>query len=172
MSCSLNSGLPLGCRSSIAGIKTVYFANFENVTSVTASAGDVVTGITMSSTTKFYTFDLRRENAQYSEAITSSIQNGTLFYEGTLNLFLEKSQTSVRNQIMLLAAAKLMAIYLDKNGQYWLVGRTNGTDLTAGTIDSGKASADANGYNLTFMSQEAASAIEVNSSIISALVSY
>lgn len=172
MACSLNSGQQLGCRESIAGIRTVYFANFENVSAMTESATNVITGITMSSSTKFYTFDLRRETAQYNEAIQSSIQNGTLFYEGTLAIFLEKAQTSVRNQIQLLAKAKLMAIILDKNGQYWLLGRTNGLDLSGGNVDWGKASGDANGYTLNFISQEAISANEVSSSVIAGITSY
>lgn len=174
MSCSLNSGQQLGCRESIAGIRTIYLANFENViqSGITTNASSQITGITMSSSTKFYQFDLRRETAQYSEAIQSNIQNGTLYYEGTLAMFLDKAQTTTRNQIQLLAKAKLMCIFLDKNNQYWLQGQVNGADLTSGTVDWGKASGDANGYTLNFISQEINSAPEVLSSVIAGIVSY
>lgn len=175
MACSITSGIPLGCRNSIAGVKTIYLTNFENVTGYTYSstqtgidANSVITGMTFTtgSTKPFYTFDVRRETAQYTEAIQSNIQNGTLFYEGTLSMFFEKVQTYIRNRVMLIAQARTIAIVLDKNGQYWLIGKTAGLDLTSGSVDLGKAAADANGYTLSFISQEPEEAIEVSSALI------
>lgn len=174
-SCSLIGGLALGCRNSIAGIRTIYLTNFENVigsgytydnTLTGGIPNGIITGMTLTSGSTFYEFQVRRETAQYTEAIQSNIQNGTLFYEGTLTMFFEKVQTYLRNRVMLIAQAKMLAIILDKNNQYWLIGMENGIDNNGGTIDTGKASGDGNGYTLTYIAQEQYSAIEVSSTLI------
>ena len=169
MPCVLTQSLPLDCRDSIGGLKSVMFIEFANVTAITASAG-VVTAITKAAGKKFYKYDLAKETSQFTETFTSSVANGTFFYAQELSIVLNKLQTNVRNEILLLAQNNLIAIAEDKNGNYWLLGRLNGLDVTGGTAESGTANGDRSGYTITLTAQEKELAISVNSGIIAALL--
>lgn len=169
MSCLLTSGLPLPCRESMPGLKAIYIANFETVSGITTDATNVVTGITAGT---FYNFALNKEAGEFTENINSSPQNGTVAYEPTINLYLSKYATVLRNQIVLLAKSKLLVIMLDRNGQYWMAGVENGMDCTAGSGVVGKAYlGDPNGWNITFTGQESVPAKEVSAGIIAARIS-
>ena len=170
MSCSITSGYPLQCRESMPGVLAVYITNFSNVVSYVTDATNVVTGVTLSSATFFYKFNLNKEAGEFTENINSSPTNGTLAFEPTVNLYLSKYATVLRNQIVLLAKSKLAVIVLDRNGQYWLLGASNGMDCTAGSGVVGKAYlGDPNGWNITFTGQEPVAAFEVSASIISTI---
>jgi hypothetical protein len=78
-------------------------------------------------------------------------------------------QANTRNEILLLAKNNLMAVVEDANGKYWLLGKSNGLDLTGGNSGSGTAQGDRNGYTLTFSGGEKELAPEVNSGIIAGL---
>ena len=145
------------------------FIEFANVTAITAAAG-VVTAITKAAGKKLFKYDLAKETSQFTETFTSSVANGTFFYAQELSIVLNKLQTNVRNEILLLAQNNLLAIAEDKNGNYWLLGRLNGLDVTGGNAASGTASGDRSGYTITLTAQEKELAISVNSGIIAALL--
>jgi hypothetical protein len=169
MPCALTQSLTLDCRDSIGGLKSVMFIEFANVTAITAASG-IVTAITKAAGKKFYKYELAKETSQFTETFTSSVANGTFFYAQELSIVLNKLQTNVRNEILLLAQNNLLAIAEDKNGSYWLLGRLNGLDVTGGNAASGTANGDRSGYTITLTAQEKELAISVNSGIIAALL--
>ena len=59
-----------------------------------------------------------------------------------------------RNEVKMIARAKMTIIIEDNNGKYWLMGETNGVRLTSGEAGSGTALGDRNGYSLSFQAQE------------------
>ena len=153
MACQLIKGNEILCRDSVGGVKTVYLANFENVQSITISSG-VCTDITMAGTTKFFTFQLNKEDAQFDSKAISSIENSSVYFEETLNFTMAKMSASLMNQIKNLAQARLMAIVLDNNGIYWVSGATLGIDATEILASTGKAFGDGNKATLTFVGKE------------------
>lgn len=170
MACDLTAGISsLGCKNP-GGVKTIYLANKENVTSITSSSGEV-TGITMSTSTQFYEFVLPKNTGSFTENYNVSPENGSVFYEQVLTLGFRKMQAAIRNTIMILNQANLIAIVLDNAGTYWLIGETNGCEVTEGSGSTGAAMGDKNGYSLTITGQEPAAAQEVDSTIIAALLS-
>ncbi len=169
MACALTQGYTLDCKDSLGGLKSVYFIESGNIASYTEAAG-VITGITLDAGKFFFKYDLVKETSSFTETVTASVQNGTIFYAQELSLVLNKLQANTRNEILLLAQNTLVAIAEDKNGKYWLLGKSNGLDITGGTAASGVATGDRNGYQLTFSGQEAALAPEVDSDIIAGLV--
>lgn len=155
MACNITSALALDCMNSIGGLKTAYILNGE-ITSTTESAG-VITDIV--GTGDFYQFELAKDTAFYSEAITVSNTNGTVFYQGELTIVLQKMSAAKRNQILLLAANRdLRIVFEDNNGVSYIAGLTRGMVMSSGTAASGTAVGDLNGYTLVFQSQEPASA--------------
>ena len=169
MSCALSQNYILDCRDSLGGLKSVLFIEAGNITDTTEVLG-VVTVIDLAVGKFFYKYDLIKETSSFTETITASVQNGTVFYAQELTVILNKLQANTRNEILLLAQNSLVAIAEDKNGKYWMLGKLGGLDLTAGTSASGVATGDRSGYELTFSGQEKALAPEVAAGIIAALV--
>lgn len=169
MSCALSQGYLLDCKDSLGGLKSVYFIEKGNIASYTEAAG-VVTGITLDAGKYFFKYELVKETSSFTETVTASVQNGTIFYAQELSVILNKLQANTRNEILLLAQNSLVAIAEDRNGKYWLLGKDGGLDISGGTAASGVAAGDRSGYELTFSGQEASLAPEVDADIIAGLV--
>jgi hypothetical protein len=168
MPCALTQGYTLDCKESIGGIKAVWFIALGDVTAATEVSG-VVTAITKAAGKVFYKYQLVKNSSALTENVNANVQNGTVFYAQELAIVLNKMQANTRNEILLLAKNNLIAVVQDANDKYWLLGKDNGLDLSAGSSATGTAQADRNGYNLTFSGGEKALAPEVASGIIAGL---
>jgi len=153
MACALTQGFVLDCKESLGGVKSVRFVEFDNVASIAYAAG--VATLTMEAGKKFWLYSQVRETSSLTETITANVQNGTIFYQQEVVVVLNKLAAATRNEILLLAKNRLMAIVEDMNGAYWLLGAKNGLDITSGNSATGTASGDRNGYTLTFQAMEA-----------------
>lgn len=169
MACALTQGYSLGCRDSAGGIKDVHLIEFDNVSGITQSAG-TATVISKANNARFWKYILKRSTGEWMEEYNDSSENGTSFNKQTLSLVINKMETSVSQEIKLLAQNRLLAVVQDRNGKYWLLGETNGLERDGGKAGSGKAFGDRNGYELTFTTEQVLPAIEVSSGIIAGLV--
>ena len=171
MACDITSGFTLGCRDNTGGIRNLYILSGSIDTVETASEG-LINAITGSGT--FYKFELFRQTSDYSEAISSTPENGTVFYEQTVNAVFFKLQSSTRNQVRVLATNPDLKVVVETNngatdgvGKFFLLGQENGMQLLSGTGATGVSFGDLNGYNLTFTGQESVPASEVSGSTTS-----
>ena len=163
-SCAIVSGYTIDCRESVGGIDAVYFAEFGNVTILDASG--IVTGITKVAGKKFYKFEIpTKSSAVASSNPTGSIENGTLFFEQTLDFPINKRDATTRNIITTLSKNKVVAVTLDKDGTYRMYGKQFGMYLAASTGTSGAAAADAQGYVLKFEASEREDFFEVTNAL-------
>lgn len=169
MSCSLTQSFTLGCEDSAGGIAKFFLGNMVTDFVATQNASGMVTAITGTGL-EYYTYEAPRNTGNWTENITVSEENGTHFVQQTATVVLNKTEQAKRNEILLLAQAKLSVIVLDNNGKYWLLGQNTGVRLQTNESGSGTARGDRNGYVLTFNSEENHLAAEVDSSIISALL--
>ena len=167
--CDITSGFTLGCRDNVGGITNLYILSGSITTVATASEG-LISGITGSG--EFFKFELFRQTSDFSEAITSTPENGTVFYEQTVNAVFFKLQSSTRNQVKVLAQNPDLKVIVETNngtvdgvGRYWLLGEDRGMQLLSGTGATGTAFGDLNGYNLTFTGQEPNPASEISGSL-------
>jgi formyltetrahydrofolate synthetase len=167
MACALTQGFVLDCKESLGGVKSVRFVEFDNVASIAYATG--VATLTMDAGKKFWLYSQVRETSSLTETITANVQNGTIFYQQEVVVVLNKLAAATRNEILLLAKNRLMAIVEDMNGAYWLIGAKNGLDITSGNSATGTASGDRNGYSLTFQAMEADPMWSVSSAAIGAL---
>jgi formyltetrahydrofolate synthetase len=167
MPCALTQGFILDCKESLGGVKSVRFVEFDNVASIAYAAG--VATLTMVASKKFWKYNQVRETSSFTETITANVQNGTIFYQQEVTVIINKLAAATRNEILLLAKNRLMAIVEDMNGNFWLLGAKNGLDITSGNSATGTASGDRNGYTLTFQAMEADPIWSVASGAISAL---
>lgn len=168
MPCALTSGYSLDCKDSSGGIVEVYFIEKGNVTSINEASG-VVTGLTKAAGKRFWKYELPKETGALTETLTGNVQNGTVFYASELKVVVNKLLVAVRNEIKLLAQNTLIAVAKDNNGKYWMVGKSNGIDLTTGTLGTGTAFGDRSGFDLTFAGSEPEPMVEVNNTVANAL---
>lgn len=162
MACLLTSGRALPCKSSVGGLKAVYFADYGTLGDATIVAGEI-TGL--SGTPDFFKFDIKG-NSSLETTINSSRENGTTFYTQTLNLTLTTLDKATQEEIKLLAASRPHVAIEDYNGNFFLVGLEHGAEVTGGTIVSGAAMGDLSGFTLTMEGQETAPAYFVTASEI------
>jgi hypothetical protein len=153
MSCALTSSYSLDCRDSVGGLVEIYFIEAGNVTSVTEASG-VATAITKASGKVFRKYEQDQNTAFFVENLNSNVQNGTIFYQQELTIVCNRMQTATRNELLLLAKNRLIAVAKDANGAYWLLGKTRNLYATGGNSGSGTASGDRNGYTFIFTAME------------------
>ena len=159
MACDITSGFTLGCRDNSGGIKNIYILS-GSISAINEVSDGLISGITGSGS--FYKFELTKNTGDLTEAPTPSLENGTVFYEQTLNVAFHKLQSSIRNQVKVLAQNPDLKIIVETNngiespytGRYFLVGRYRGATLSAGSAATGTAFGDANQYALTFQGLE------------------
>jgi len=162
MGCLLTTGRELPCKDSVGGIKAVYLADYGSLGALTVTSGEVTA---IAGTPDLFQFDVKG-NSSLEQGITSSRENGTTFYEQTLNLTLTKLDLATQQEIVLMAKARPHIFVEDYNGNYFLVGAANGADVSGGTIVTGAAMGDLSGFTLVFSAQETLPAYFVTSTVV------
>ena len=174
MPCVLTQGFALDCREGIGGLKEVYVIELANVATVTESSG-TVSAITKSVGKRFWKYSLVRETASAVETINGNTQNGTIFYDQTVTVVLNRRQASVRNEVILLAKNFLMMVGVENQqsasgiNRAFLYGRRQGLQLLTGESTTGTAWGDRNGYSLPFNGKEEELAPEVAYAVLATL---
>ena len=165
MACGLiTKGRGLDCNRISGGIKFVYFGVYDQFTAPIETVGlpvtdGVVTDLEMG-TNDLYRYTMPLGVASLTDTIVGSRENGTVYYQPSLNIILNRLTKEDQNQIKLLAATKLVcfaqlnATLPSGNDVIVALGVTNGMELNAGTMDSGAAFGDRGGYTLTFDGME------------------
>lgn len=151
MACDISAGRALPCKDSVGGLKNVYFANYGAI-STTLSADDSIASTEFTGDT-FYQYELKG-NSSLTQNIQSSRENGTTAFEQVLELTLPKLSAADNQAIKLLAFGRPHIVVEDYNGNFFLVGREHGADVTGGTIVTGATMGDLSGYTLTFTGME------------------
>lgn len=151
MACDISAGRALPCKDSVGGLKNVYFANYGTV-STTLGADDSIASTEFTGDT-FYQYELKGTSS-LTQNIQSSRENGTTAFEQVLELTLPKLSAADNQAVKLLAFGRPHIVVEDYNGNFFLVGREHGADVTGGTIVTGAAMGDLSGYTLTFTGME------------------
>src|SRR5210317_2541072 len=150
MTCDLTKGRKEPCKDVVGGLKAVYFIDYGDLGTV-AKTEDEITDL--SGTFTAYKYELKG-NSSFEQTITSSRENGTTFFEQTLNLTLKKLTKEDHKEIKLLAYGRPHVVVEDYNGNAFLMGAEHGADVSGGTIVTGAAMGDLSGYTLTLSGME------------------
>lgn len=153
MSCLLNTGYELGCRDSLGGVKKVFIGNFDSGQTYTFNADNIITAFA-GSTVSYYTFEQEMETAEFNQEGQYSTENGTVFFDQQLTLTFHKNDADLRNQLLVLSQANMSVIVEDQRGEYWLMGIRNGVRAISGSMNTGKAYGDLNGFVITLQGKE------------------
>jgi hypothetical protein len=150
MPCLMSTGRKLACKDAVGGVQKVFFADYGTLGTATISGG-IVTAFSGTTYTLFQ-YDVKSASG-LEQTITSSNDNGTTFFEQTLTLVLTKLDAATQVELAKVIATRPHVFVQDNNGNYLSVGMTRGCDVN-GTISTGVALGDLNGYNLTVSAQE------------------
>ena len=137
MACDLTKGRLEPCKDVVGGLKAVYFTDFGDLGTVT-KVDDEITDL--SGTFVAYKYDLKG-GSSFEQAITSSRENGTTYFEQTLNLTLKKLSKEDNKEIKLLAYGRPHVAVEDYNGNVFIMGLEHGAEVTGGTIVTGASMA-------------------------------
>ena len=142
------SGLAKDCAGNIGGIRAVYLANFDDVTGVTVTDGKV-SAITMAASAKFKKYNFKPGTGSMSSTLNRDLAAGTNYVSTDLLLQFNRMETAKRVEMNALSQGELIAIVKDNNNVFWLLGREEPLNATAGDGQTGTARSDGNRYTLT-----------------------
>ena len=150
MACDLTRGRKEPCKDVVGGLKAVYFTDFGDFGAVTQTDDEITD---MYGTFTAYKYELKG-NSSFEQAITSSRENGTTFFEQTLNLTLKKLDKETNKELKLLAFGRPHVAVEDYNGNVFVMGLEHGAEVKGGSISTGAAMGDLSGYTLTLAASE------------------
>tara|TARA_R100000742_G_C4269918_1_gene88496 strand:- start:888 stop:1472 length:585 start_codon:yes stop_codon:yes gene_type:complete len=160
MSCDIIGGRTEQCKDAVSGLHAIYLVNYgdldfpslnqygtsDNTDQIVAVQSD---GLSFS----IYKFELKGANS-FEQTINSSRENGTTFFEQALTVQLKRQDVKSTKNVKLISYGRPRIIIHARGDQFFLMGLDQGCDVTAGTISSGSALGDFNGYSLTFTGME------------------
>lgn len=168
MSClRFNQTIVKQCGGGTPGIKRLWVSNYEDVGTVTESAG-LVTAISSATTytggTDFwYSVHLNRESSSFMDQVTLNTPSGNYFYKPTLTLKLGSLDVAIRTLFNQISQTELVFIVETVDGKQYLLGKAQGMTVETATMNSGTAAADTNkGFEGTFSGAEPEPYIEIN----------
>jgi hypothetical protein len=151
MACDITAGRKVPCKDIIGGITRIWFVNFGDMGTVTQSADDEISD--MSGTFSAYQYDVKG-TSNLEQAINSSRDTGTTFFEQTLTLSLPKLSKEDNKEVKLLSYGRPHIVIEDYNSNFILAGLDYGCEVTGGSIATGAAMGDFSGYSLTMVGSE------------------
>jgi len=159
MSCDIIGGRTEQCKDAVSGLHAIYLVNYGDVDFPslnqygTVDNTDQIVAVQTTTTFSIYKFELKGNNS-FEQAINSSRENGTTFFEQTLSVQLKRQDVKSTKNIKLLSYGRPRIIIHARGDQFFLMGLDQGCDVTTGNISSGSALGDFNGYGLTFTGME------------------
>ena len=165
------SGIAMACKDNMGGIKEVYIAKSADVATKTLNTEESqIATITMADKATFKTYKFRKGTANMTSTASSDEAIGNFSVTTELALQFSKMETSKRLEIMAMCLEDVEVIVLDWNGKYWYLGYDFPVSATAATAQTGTATTDLNGYNVTLSDTSAEFPFEVPASIIDDLI--
>jgi hypothetical protein len=169
MACEMTSGYnDRTCTNGKGGIKSVLLFPVGNHSGSTLTANEI-TAITVSGETFHY--KLKSNLSSYTAPIQRNEENGTLWYDHTLNMILNSDNKELRSAIHLLAQNELCAMVEKADGTYVMLGFEEGMKVSdSNEYGSGVAKSDRNGHTIVLIGQENEEVPDVDATVAATLI--
>lgn len=161
--CILDSGYVLDCNS-VGGVERVWLSTWDGDTTYGFDIDSVVTGATNAGTV--YNFEQDIEFAGLEQAGQFSRENGTVFYESNLSLKFTNLDKDLRNTLIAIGRAPILAVVKSNAGEYYILGVESAGRATEGVASLGVALGDMNGATLTVQWKSASGAYLLDSAVL------
>ncbi len=162
MACNITRGRLIDCKDSIGGLKAIYIAkSYSNNVAATATIN--TTEMTTAGfanwsccggTVEVFKYDLVQNLSSLTVNINSDNANGTTFFEQTLSVTLQKIDHDMTNELRLMAYSRSQIFVQDSMDNVFLLGMDGGCYVTGGTVVTGTAKGDMNGYTIEWGAEE------------------
>ena len=167
MSCELTTGHNKQNCPSTGGTKSVVAYNMEKRTAITV-ANAVVTALTL--TGNGYRIKPDMASIDFTETVTKSRENNSLFYESKCTIVLKDDTVETRALVDLIAKGFLGIIQEKVNGKNIHYGIENGMTLESGEITTGMNFEDLNGTTINLVGKEIEIAPSIDDAIIAGII--
>ena len=151
MACDITAGRVKPCKKSIGGVSKLYLFNFLEDPFTLDGAG-LATAMNVLLTEAFV-YDLTGDGQVLVEDMPSDRSAGTTTNTQSITAILQKIDAATSNEMKLIANGYPQAVVLSKDGNYHLVGQTEGIDFLVSST-TGTTQAEFSGYTLTGTSIE------------------
>lgn len=168
----LDQNITAACRDAQPGVSIIYIANYTDVTTVTENAsGNLISGITGATASgatsgTFYTMAVNKESSGFVDNTDISVPDGRAIYIPTITLKISNMDTTTRTIYKELSQATVTVVFKTVDGLYYMAGKNNGLDMSAGTFSSGVARGDFKGLELTLEGLESTPVIQIDPTFI------
>ena len=163
MACDITRGRLIDCKDTIGGLKAIYICkNYNNNISAVATinatemttAGFATWSGASGSATTVFKYDLVPNLSSLTVTINSDNANGTTFFTQALSVTLQKIDHDMTNELRLMAYSRAQIFVQDSNDNVFLLGIANGCHVSGGTVITGTAKGDLNGYTIEWSAEE------------------
>lgn len=127
----------------------IYVGNKSEITAFTSTVDGEIDGLTFETYKGLYALTVHKDTASWSEELQVGANSG-YYYNSSLTFRTIDSATAVRNAINDMVGTSLVFAVKDKNGNWYIIGETDGVELSEQTKGSGAAPGDDTGDVLTF----------------------
>jgi hypothetical protein len=170
MPCLITSGFSkTDCGFLLGGLKSLYIANREDVTSITDTTTPVPDGIldtiTMVATKVFYKFDFEKDTASFTQEL--QVSGGNKYVTQTVTFSLAGQGQAILEVLNELSLSKLVVIAETRTGVRTVLGYDVALEAIAGTnYNSGAAAADFGGSVITLQADAPAYGYELSGATV------
>jgi hypothetical protein len=154
ITCTIASGRLRQCKNSVGGNKEFFLGLLTDFQSGVGEDADGRIDTLPTATIYRFEVDPTASSLSMTSTTTASPDNGTVFYETAIVARLKKLSYADNKNLQNLTASQLVLFIRDNNNNIFMVGKDNGVDVTAGTMETGNAMGDMSGYTLTFTARE------------------
>jgi hypothetical protein len=159
MACTLTlAGRGTGCKDALGGIKRIYIGEWSE--GIWDAVGATTAGTIDNSTAALtvYTYDMTRGSGSLTQTVTSNIEAGTVYFDQVLSATFNKLDAADIVEISNITKGRMAVIVQDTNDNYFVMGNKNGVEASGGTVQTGTAAGDQNGFTLELSAQEVSAA--------------
>ena len=170
MSCTLTTGYnDRTCTNGKGGIKSVILFPLSAIATGPSLTANEITTLTV--TGEVFQYKLKSNLSSYTAPIRVNKDNGTLFYEQTLNMILASDTKELRAEIHLVAQNEVVCLVEKADGTYVALGLDEGLQINDGSsYSSGVIKSDRNGHDLVLAGLENNEVPDVDAGIIATLL--
>lgn len=167
MACEfITSGRLLECVNNTSGLRNAYFAKWLDYDFV-VTASELTSIGTLA---EVFKFELKNVGNIPLETETSSVDNGTVFYDAKIDLVLTGLTAPLVNQAKLLSRDRSVIFLEDNNGKFHLFGISNGANKTTGSREIAGDLGGFYGLKMSFQTLEPDTAPILSSSAVTSLL--
>lgn len=149
--CGVLSGIYENCPVNLGGVKRIAFVSYFGIDSVSFKLGNFKKGIdtiTLKSLHSFIEYKFAKNSVKYDVSHKND-SNRISEWEHSVDFKINRRNIIKNEELwnMFYAGQRLVALVLDANDEWWVLGLRTGLSLNSGSGSSGSVKADGSNYS-------------------------